>query len=167
MIYNQNENNLEKHKKTKKTLKIVGIIMLVVGAGLTITGLVSFFSAMGTSNPPKLFWCAFVGFILLGIGGSITALGFQKEMKRYIKNESVPIFNEMGQEIKTGVTAMTQTINDTISDKKIICRCGEENEQGSKFCSKCGSPLIKTCPNCHNEIETNDNFCNKCGTKLD
>ena len=42
MIYNQNENNLEKHKKTKKTLKIVGITILVVGAGLTITGLVSF-----------------------------------------------------------------------------------------------------------------------------
>ena len=80
---------------------------------------------------------------------------------------SKPLSLKMGQEIKTGVTAITQTINDTISDKKIICRCGEENEQGSKFCSKCGSPLIKTCPNCHNEIETNDNYCNKCGTKLD
>ena len=167
MLNTENENDLEKHKKTKKTFKILGITLLIIGLILTVIGLVSFFSAMGSFTTPKLFWCAFVGFILLGIGGSLTSLGFQKEMKRYIKNESVPIFNEMGEEIKTGVSSITQTINDTISDKKIICQCGQENEQGSKFCSRCGSPLIKTCPNCKNTVDANDQYCNNCGTKLD
>ena len=163
----QNENDMQKHKRIKKRLRIIGIILLVLGAGLTITGFVSFFTAMGSYGMPKLFWCAFIGLPMLAFGGMLTALGFKKEFARYVKNETTPIFNELGQEIKPGISAITQTIAGSIQNEKITCKCGQENDIGDKFCSRCGSPLTKTCPKCNCEVNDSDKFCNNCGNKLD
>ncbi|MBR6024418.1 MAG: DUF2321 domain-containing protein [Methanobrevibacter sp.] len=44
-------------------------------------------------------------------------------------------------------------------------KCGFESKTKTKFCSKCGNPLINTCSNCGYEIADNLNFCPKCGQK--
>ena len=81
--------NAEKHERTKKKLKIIGITLLAAGAALVITGFVDFIKNISTFNQPQLFWCLIVGFPMLGFGGMVTAMGFRKEIARYVKNESV------------------------------------------------------------------------------
>lgn len=44
-------------------------------------------------------------------------------------------------------------------------KCGFESKTKTKFCSKCGNPLINACSNCGYEIADNLNFCPKCGQK--
>ena len=87
-----NENH--KHESTKKKLKIIGFIIVGAGLALSVTGLVSFFSAFRTGSTPDLFFCAIIGFPLLGIGASILSFAFKREIMRYAKNESVPVINE-------------------------------------------------------------------------
>ena len=44
-------------------------------------------------------------------------------------------------------------------------KCGFESKTQTKFCSKCGNPLINSCHNCGCEITDDLNFCPKCGKK--
>ena len=156
------DNKKEKHLRAKLTLKVVGIILLTAGLGFIIVGITDFVSTFGKPDMPKHFWCLFVGFPLFAIGIVITLLGFKKEITTYIKNESVPVINEIGQEIKPAVSAISNAVKDGM-EEKVICECGTQNEQGSKFCSNCGKSLIVLCPNCGAKINSNNKFCNNCG----
>lgn len=44
--------------------------------------------------------------------------------------------------------------------------CGFENQEGSLFCSKCGTRLADTCPNCGKTVPSGSKFCNYCGQSL-
>ena len=137
-----NEEQL-RHQKTKKTLKIVGITLISVGFICTIIGFVSFFNAFGTGEFPKLFFFAFIGLPMLGIGGGITLFGFKSEITRYSTNERVPVINDMAKDISPAVRELAGAVKDGINqDSQIKCRkCGELNKLGSKFCNGCGSKL--------------------------
>ena len=130
-----NEEQL-RHQKTKKTLKIVGITLISVGFICTIIGFVSFFMAFGTSEFPKLFFFAFIGLPMLGIGGGITLFGFKSEITRYSKNESVPVINDMAKDISPAVRELAGAVKEGINqDSTIKCKkSGELNKSGSKFC---------------------------------
>ena len=66
---------------------------------------------------------------------------------------------------KTEVT--TDNIGRTIAVEGIKCmNCGCINEPGMTYCSHCGRPLEKECPNCHFKTSSDSGFCPKCGTKL-
>src|SRR5262245_21854155 len=43
--------------------------------------------------------------------------------------------------------------------------CGAENRDGASFCSSCGSPLDRLCPNGH-PVEADARFCDRCGAPL-
>jgi class 3 adenylate cyclase/tetratricopeptide (TPR) repeat protein len=45
-------------------------------------------------------------------------------------------------------------------------KCGADNREGRKFCSKCGSALARSCSNCGAANEPTDDFCGECGTSL-
>jgi predicted ATPase/class 3 adenylate cyclase len=45
-------------------------------------------------------------------------------------------------------------------------QCGFDSKPNKKFCTKCGSKLNLTCPNCDTEIEAGDDFCGECGQDL-
>ncbi len=45
-------------------------------------------------------------------------------------------------------------------------KCGADNREGRKFCSKCGGALARSCPQCGTANETGDDFCGECGTSL-
>lgn len=164
------ENNMQKHKKNKTLLKIVGILMIIIAIACIILGFISFSNAFKTTEPPKLFYLLMIGFPLLVAGIFLTIMGCQKEITRYIKNESVPIFNEMGQEIKPGVTSITNAVKDGLNgdtNDKILCECGQLNDKDSVYCSTCGRALKNVCPMCGNDLEQKDKFCNKCGYKVE
>ena|SRR5215469_14842368 len=45
-------------------------------------------------------------------------------------------------------------------------KCGAENIEGRKFCSKCGGLLARSCPKCGAANEPGADFCGECGTLL-
>lgn len=54
----------------------------------------------------------------------------------------------------------------TSSSNEVICpSCGKKSLPG-KFCTECGSPLVKKCPKCGKEYPLNIMFCSDCGEKL-
>ncbi|MGZ4127026.1 MAG: adenylate/guanylate cyclase domain-containing protein [Actinomycetota bacterium] len=50
-----------------------------------------------------------------------------------------------------------------------IMQCGScraDNPDGHKFCSNCGAPLARTCPNCSSAVLAGAKFCGECGFAL-
>jgi class 3 adenylate cyclase len=45
-------------------------------------------------------------------------------------------------------------------------KCGSDNREGRKFCTKCGTPLLAACPKCGAAVEPDESFCGECGTPL-
>lgn len=161
---NNNGNKQFGHERTKKILKITGIIVVSAGAVLTIIGLVSFFSAFGGGEAPRLFWCTLLGLPMLGVGGMICMLGFKREITRYVKNESVPVINEAGEEIAPAVGAIADAARGE-SGENLCPHCGKPNTDEAKFCRHCGGELTVTCPVCGEKVK-DGKFCDNCGAKL-
>jgi class 3 adenylate cyclase len=45
-------------------------------------------------------------------------------------------------------------------------KCGTDNRDDRRFCSKCGGALARSCPQCGAPNEPGDDFCGDCGTSL-
>jgi class 3 adenylate cyclase len=45
-------------------------------------------------------------------------------------------------------------------------KCGTDNRDGRRFCSKCGGALARSCPRCGAPNEPGDDFCGDCGASL-
>ena len=45
-------------------------------------------------------------------------------------------------------------------------KCGIDNRDGRKFCSKCGVALARQCPRCGAANEPGEDFCGECGAAL-
>ena len=157
---------MNNHQKTKKNLKIIGIILVIVGGICAITGFVDFFIAANSQRMPQLFFLCFIGLPTLGIGASILTFAFRGEIMRYNKNESVPIINEASEEIKPAVHNVVSAVKNSLNDATITCSCGPVNDKNTKFCKKCGKELLKTCPSCGKNIENDSTFCPHCGAKI-
>lgn len=151
------------HEKIKKKLRIVGFTLLAIGFIFAMIGFIDFFA---TNDFPTKFWCLFVGIPLLGIGGMLTLLSFQREMHSYAKNESVPVINEASEELSPAIRNTAQAIKDGLLQNEIVCSCGKTNEIGDKFCSGCGKQLSTVCPHCGKTVEASDIFCGECGKQL-
>ena len=161
-----NEQQEQKHARNKRILKIVGFAILIVGLGLAVTGIASFFSSFGSGEMPDLFWMCFVGFPLLPVGGFLLALGFRREMTQYIKNEGMPVFNEAAQEAQPGISATASAARQGFAESVPCPRCGAANDRDAKFCKECGAPLRRVCPACGNEVSADAKFCDGCGKPL-
>ena len=45
----------------------------------------------------------------------------------------------------------------------VVCSCQNYNRPRLKFCSNCGTKLVKPCSNCKNLIGKNEKYCSHCG----
>ena len=157
----------DQHQKTKKTLKIIGISLIIFGGVMTAIGLIDFFSSFNSFDMPTKFWCAFVGLPCIGIGSSVTSVAYKQEISRYMKNEGVPVVNEASEELSPAIRSVTTAIKESLNGNDgVVCSCGNRNDKGDKFCSACGKPLQTVCPACGEKAEADDNFCPNCGEKL-
>ncbi len=155
------------HEETKKKLKIIGSIILGVGITLSAIGLISFFSAFGSGDFPKLFFLVFPGFPMIGIGASMLSFAYKREIMRYSKNEGVPVLNEAIEEVAPTVKKVVSGEKPESEKVKKCPSCGAENSDKNRFCPECGAALNKVCPKCGNKVGASDKFCPNCGTKLD
>lgn len=159
----QQEELKKKHERTKRKLKIIGIIVAVAGLGFTVMGFVDMISSTSKGEMPALFWGLIVGLPMLGIGGMLCLTGFRREITRYMKNESVPVINETGREIAPAVSAIAGAVKD--SEGNVCPHCGNPNDENAVFCRHCGGELLVTCPSCKEKVK-NGKFCDKCGKPL-
>lgn len=166
-----------KHEKTKKTLKIIGFILLGCGAVLDIIFFVNIIASMSSFSMPNLFFCGMIGLPMTGFGAMLLIIGFRGEITRYMKNEGVPVVNDAAQELKPAVKAVAEAVKEVNAEgekqtveqrqKPTVCpACGKENDPKNNFCDGCGTQLFKLCPKCGARQEVEDAFCGNCGCKL-
>ena len=160
----------QQHNKTKKKLRLIGAILVIIGIAFVVTGFIDFSLCFVSTTVPTLFFLIFIGAPMIFVGIALLGLGFKKEITTYVKNEAVPVINEAADDlkpaVKSGVGAVKESIND--DPHTITCpRCGERNPAGHKFCAECGGSLVKTCPVCGAKQEADDKFCGECGAKFE
>lgn len=167
--------NEQQHNNTKKKLKIIGGILVAIGAVCVLVGFIDFFSAFNGSGMPKLFFLCFIGLPTFGVGLMLLLFGFKKEISTYVKNESVPVINEAADELKPAVKSVVSAVKEGLQGEETtqekgdrICpHCGKNNDADHAFCAYCGKPLEKVCPVCGAKQDSGDVFCGKCGAELE
>lgn len=169
-----------RHKETRTVLRIVGPAVVGVGLLFIIIGLGSFFAAFGTFQPPRYFWCAFVGIPLLGVGGAICKFAFMGAVSRYMAGEVAPVgkdvVNYMADGTKDAVRDVAAAIGEGISaaagagEVQVVCchKCNENNEESANYCKSCGAALLKTkpCAKCGELNDPDARFCDHCGEAI-
>ena len=108
------------HQTIRTVLRIGGPILLVVGLIFMITGLVSFFSAVGSFEGPRLFWMVFLGMPILFAGLVMTKAGYLGDIYRYIATEAAPVgtdaFNEIAEGIQPGVRNLARSVTEGVAE---------------------------------------------------
>jgi hypothetical protein len=175
------------HDATRALLRVVGPSVVLVGAIFSIIGIGSFFSSFGSfpsfgaPQPPRYFWCVFVGFPLLGLGGAICKFAFMGAVSRYIADEVAPVGKDVVNYMADGTQDAVRTIAAAVGDglrgdsaaektRAIVCpACGTENEASANFCKACGRPLptSKPCPGCGELNDPSARFCDHCGKPME
>lgn len=179
------------HTKNRKTLRIIGPILIVTGALCLLISLIDFFLSMGSMRPPYLMILGFLGVPLLPLGFFLTTLGFMGKFARYQAGEVAPVakdtFNYMadgtqegvqtaakavGQGLAEGIAPViaTASINtDSQQTEKIRCyKCNYAETLDAQFCSNCGTALqkSKSCPVCSELNDPDAKFCDNCGKPM-
>jgi len=168
-----------RHAGTRKVLRIVGPLTLLVGLGFLAAGLWGFFSRWGTLAPARFTWCPFVGMPLAFLGGVMTMAGFAGAVFRYQAAELTPVgkdaFNYLASGTREGVRSVASAIGDGLRQGEdaagcavtvLRCRkCNAENDAEAEFCDECGEALVKSkrCDACDELNDAAAKFCDRCG----
>ena len=162
-----------KHEQIKGKLKKIGLTLLIVGGICFLVGIIDFFVAFGSFRAPTLFFFAFIGLPMAGIGGSLTLTAHQREIHQYRADEITPVINDTAEDISPAITTIASAVREGLSQestgastKRACPACAAPVSPTDKFCANCGAPLARTCPPCSTPLEADDNFCPQCGTKL-
>lgn len=170
------------HQSIRNTMRVLGPIILGLGLLLIVIGAVSFFASFGSMEPPKYFWCPFLGIPLLFVGAVMTSYGFLGKVMRYQAQEMAPVakdtFNYMAEGTKEGIKTVAGAVGQGLAEgglglggggkTKVRChKCNALAEPEAKFCSACGEALGKSkpCPQCSEVNDPDAKFCDNCGHK--
>ena len=166
-----------RHSEMRNTLRVVGPAVVIAGLIFTGIGLGSFFSSFGGFEPPRYFWCAFVGLPLIALGATICKFAFLGVVSRYMANEVAPVgkdvVNYMAEGTKGAVRDVAAAVGEGLragapsKEVRVVrChKCNADNETPANFCKGCGAPLAKTkpCPTCGELNDPDARFCDSCG----
>jgi hypothetical protein len=139
---------LPEQVRVRNTLRITGIVLLVVGLFLFGSGLADFLSTM--SDPslqgPTKFWELFVGLLLLGPAGWCLQAGFLGGASRYVAGETAPVVKDSARYLSDGegVLGVGRTVDDAAEPSlhgPACSACGTRNDDGAAFCDHCGHAL--------------------------
>lgn len=165
------------HTGIRGALRIIGPAMALAGLIFTIVGFGSFFSAFGSFETPRYFWCAFVGLPLLAIGFGITRFAYLGAVTRYMANEVAPVGKDVVNYIAEGTKGAVRDMAAAVGEgfhagapaRLLRChKCHADNELPANFCKACGAPLGKTksCPGCREMNDPDARFCDRCGMAM-
>lgn len=164
------------HQTSRDALRVAGPILVGIGLLFLIVGIGSFFASFGGFQPPRYFWCAFVGMPIFAAGIACCRLGYLGRMSRYVAGEVVPVqkdtFNYLAEGMRPGVQTLAGAIRDGLAadeSSALSCpKCQATNEADANFCSHCGAelPRERSCPACSAANAANARFCDQCGKAL-
>ncbi|HUT29316.1 MAG TPA: zinc-ribbon domain-containing protein [Sedimentisphaerales bacterium] len=168
------------HGGVRKVFRVAGPVVAVFGLVLLIIGFVSLISSFGSFEPPRYFWCSFVGMPLLFVGAVLCMFGFMGKVARYQAAEIGPVardaFNYMAEGTEQGIKTVAGAIGKglreaatTVPQAKVRChKCNNLAEENAQFCSSCGAALgkSKACPTCKELNDPDAKFCDNCGFEL-
>lgn len=168
------------HEQIRDFLRTIGPLVFAAGLIMTAIGFISFFSSFGSFQPPRYFWCAFVGLPLMGVGGSLSKFGFLGSVTRYMANEVTPVgtdvLNTVVRDTKGSFRDLAAAVGSGLRDgtdlpgaaTAIACpACTAENEPDARFCKACGASLApRSCSHCGDQAAADARFCDSCGKAL-
>jgi ribosomal protein L40E len=169
----------EQYRELRALLRAVGPAIAGLGILLTIVGLVSFFKSFGGLEPPRYFWCAFVGLPLAAVGIGISQFAYVGTITRYMAGEVAPVgkdvTNYMVAGTKDSVRELAAAVGEGLASAsggaalRIRChKCNAENDLTANFCEHCGTSLAKSkpCPECGEINDPDARFCDHCGNTM-
>lgn len=166
------------HQSTRDALRLVGVLLVIVGAIFTLVGLVDFFGSIGrigdagplqllapdtvTINGqtvplhkpqigPQRFWCFFVGLPMLGLGTALIKTGFMGRIARYTSAELTPVATDS---INYAAHAAKGGV------RELATAVGE----GLRGDGPSGAE--RPCPRCLHRNDPGAKFCSECGSPL-
>lgn len=168
------------HGNQRNALKVAGFALVMVGGILTLIGLSSFFSAMGSFEPPRYFWCAFLGLPLTAVGASLMRFAFLGSVTRYMANEVAPVGSDLARymvhQTKGSAKDLAQAVaagareglisqGDSLKDCPL---CLTPNSSDARFCKQCGAQFQDKilCRKCGQAAPCDSRFCSDCGTSF-
>ena len=166
-----------RHAETRSALRVIGPCVLGAGLIFMLIGIGNFFASFGSPEPPRYFWCAFIGIPLLGIGGMITHFAYLGAVTRYMADEVAPVgkdvVNYMADGTKGAVRDLASAVGEGLglkppAEHPAVARCPKcdaDNEASANFCKQCGAPLARPqiCRACGHENAADAQFCDHCG----
>ena len=110
----------------RSALRVLGFIILPVGAIFAGIGLIDFFSAFGSFHPPTKFWCAFVGLPLIGLGITCLKAGYLRTIGGYVAGETAPVAADtlkyVSEELRPTIRDLAHDIRETDGDHDPVTR---------------------------------------------
>jgi hypothetical protein len=165
------------HDSKRNTLRVAGVVILVIGLACTGLAFLSFIFAMFTHSIPYLFPLGFIGLPLMFVGTVMCMFGFMGKVQRYAAGEAAPVqkdvVNYMAEGTQDGVRTMACAVGEGLGiaapDARTKCpQCGKSNDADAKFCSECGAAVgkSKACPACSEMNDVTAKFCDNCGKAI-
>ncbi|MFW5838759.1 MAG: zinc ribbon domain-containing protein [Bacillota bacterium] len=178
--------NLNNHKQTRKILRVLGPVVLIIGILLIISGVSSLFAMgsqsqssyfVGEPEPRNNFSLPFIGIPLLFVGSVMSMYGYMGKVARYQASELAPVgkdvANYMMDNTKDSVRgfagAIGEGLNQSSQTSSVQSRCsvcGNGLDEDSQFCDQCGTQTVKVCTKCGTDNESDAKFCDACGSQF-
>lgn len=151
-----NKNAYQEKRYGRGTLMTVAIIVAIVSLAMIVGGIWLFVRGCIVSGVWATIWRIALGVIIAIFGGSF---GWVAIMMFFTSASMIKVKD--GNVKDVGNSAMG-TVNVLKCDK-----CGEALEDGSTFCTKCGTAVdgVVTCE-CGAVNSADNEYCKKCGKKL-
>lgn len=139
---------------TRTTLRVIGVVLLVVGVPVFAWGIYTVFSYDGYDGPPGLAILAFLGGLpLIGMGLMALNVGTIGAQSRYVAGETMPTLKQSAAYLSDGegIMGVGRTVDDGPHGAEgsrgsavtgPYCRsCGVRNDEDARFCDGCGASL--------------------------
>ncbi len=139
---------------TRTTLRVIGVVLLVVGVPVLAWGVYTVFTYDGYDGPPGLAILAFLGGLpLIGTGLMALNVGTIGAQSRYVAGETMPTLKQSAAYLSDGegIMGVGRTVDDSTHGAEgsrgsavtgPYCRsCGVRNDEDARFCDGCGASL--------------------------
>ena len=135
-------------EKYRNSFRVLGVIVFGTGLLLTCIAFLDFFSAFTdmSGGMPTVFFLAFIGMPLMGVGSWLLRAGFLGMATRYAAGETMPVVKDSAAYLSDGegFHGIGRTVDDQPSRAAAgpCCRsCGARNDADARFCDGCGTSL--------------------------
>jgi zinc-ribbon domain len=140
----------ERNRTQRTVLRVLGVVLLLAGLYLVITGGMHFADDMNSasvdSGPGPILRLGAGGFLVVFGLGALNA-GFLGAQARYAAGETMPVVKDSASYLSDGqgVMGVGRTVDDAPAPATktgpYCSKCGVRNDADAKFCDSCGSSL--------------------------